>query len=150
MGSPERCVRYSDVTSNWAFMRTIRRTIGTSDRSWLLVALLVAIPVLVLIVTLAQRAWYPTGDLAQAELRMRSLPRLDAVLAVVTLLAVVAVSRIVVALYLYVFRWIVAIVALQVFTLGWGVATLLPRPTPTVTRRLARLAHTPLNEPCWK
>jgi hypothetical protein len=59
---------------------------------------------------------------------------------VVTLLAVVAVSRIFGALYLYVFRWIVAIVALQVFTLGWGVATLLPRPAPTVTRHLAGLA----------
>jgi hypothetical protein len=54
---------------------SIRRTIGTSDHSWLLVALLVAIPVLVLIVALSQRTWYPTGDLAQAELRMRSLPR---------------------------------------------------------------------------
>ncbi|MCU1452361.1 MAG: hypothetical protein JWN46_507 [Acidimicrobiales bacterium] len=41
----------------------------------LAVGLLVVLPVLVLIVALARRTWYPTGDQAQAELRMRSLPR---------------------------------------------------------------------------
>jgi hypothetical protein len=40
----------------------------------LLVGLCLAAPILVLVVALAQRTWYPTGDLAQAELRMRSLP----------------------------------------------------------------------------
>jgi hypothetical protein len=44
------------------------------DRRWWLVALVVGIPILVLVVALAQRTWYPTGDQAQAELRMRSLP----------------------------------------------------------------------------
>jgi hypothetical protein len=44
------------------------------DRRWLLIALVVAIPVLILIGSLAQRTWYPTGDQAQAELRMQSLP----------------------------------------------------------------------------
>jgi hypothetical protein len=37
--------------------------------------LVVGLPILVLIAVLAHRTWYPTGDLAQAELRMRSLPR---------------------------------------------------------------------------
>ena len=49
----------------------------------------------------------------------------------------VAVSRIFGSLYLYTFRWIVVIVALQVFTLGWGIASLLPRPSPLAQRRLA-------------
>jgi hypothetical protein len=44
------------------------------DRRWWLVAVAVGIPILVLVVALAQRTWYPTGDQAQAELRMRSLP----------------------------------------------------------------------------
>lgn len=41
---------------------------------WPVVAALVALPIVVLVVVLAQRTWTPTGDLAQAELRMRSLP----------------------------------------------------------------------------
>lgn len=41
----------------------------------LLVATCIALPFVVLIVVLSRRTWYPTGDLAQAELRMRSLPR---------------------------------------------------------------------------
>ncbi|HEX7132854.1 MAG TPA: hypothetical protein VF228_09775, partial [Iamia sp.] len=41
---------------------------------WWVVAALVVLPVLVLVVALAQRTWYPTGDQAQAELRMLSLP----------------------------------------------------------------------------
>ncbi|MCB1039658.1 MAG: hypothetical protein KDA94_09045, partial [Acidimicrobiales bacterium] len=36
---------------------------------------LVGLPLLVLVAVLAQRTWYPTGDLAQAEMRMRSIPR---------------------------------------------------------------------------
>lgn len=85
-------------------------------------------------------AWAAVAALVAVGRANPSLTRLDAVLAVVTLLGVVAVSRIFGPLLLYVFRWIVAIVALQVFTLGWGVATLLPQPAPTVTRRLAGLA----------
>jgi hypothetical protein len=42
--------------------------------AWWVVAALVVLPVLVLVVSLAQRTWYPTGDQAQAELRMLSLP----------------------------------------------------------------------------
>ena len=45
-----------------------------ADRRWLLVAVVVAAPILILIGALAQRTWYPTGDQAQAELRMLSLP----------------------------------------------------------------------------
>jgi len=43
---------------------------------WLTVAIGAAavVPILVLIAVLARRTWYPTGDIAQAELRMRSLP----------------------------------------------------------------------------
>ena len=67
------------------------------------------------------------------------LTRLNAVLGVATVLGVFTVSRIFGALYLYVFRWIVAIIALQVFALGWGLATLLPRPFP-VSRRLVGAA----------
>jgi len=44
------------------------------DLRWLLIAAVCAIPIVVLIVALAQRTWYPTGDQAQAELRMLSLP----------------------------------------------------------------------------
>lgn len=66
-----------------------------------------------------------------------SLTRLNAVLAVVGALGVIAVSRVFGQLYLYTFRWIVAIVALQVFTLGWGIVALLPRPSPEWNRRFA-------------
>ncbi|MCB0970978.1 MAG: hypothetical protein KDA97_05600 [Acidimicrobiales bacterium] len=45
-----------------------------ADRRWLLVAVVVAAPILILIGALAQRTWYPTGDQAQAELRMLSMP----------------------------------------------------------------------------
>lgn len=41
---------------------------------WWVVAALVVAPVVVLVGALAQRTWYPTGDQAQAELRMLSLP----------------------------------------------------------------------------
>ncbi|QYG93017.1 hypothetical protein HC251_11625 [Iamia sp. SCSIO 61187] len=41
---------------------------------WWVVAVLVVVPVVVLVGALAQRTWYPTGDQAQAELRMLSLP----------------------------------------------------------------------------
>ncbi len=80
---------------------------------------------------------------AAAVARRRAEPgltRLNVVLAVSLVFAVFAVSRIFGALYLYVFRWIVGIVALQVFALGWGLATLLPRPSPPAGRRLAGLA----------
>ena len=38
------------------------------------VAVLVVLPILVLVAALGTRTWYPTGDQAQAELRMLSLP----------------------------------------------------------------------------
>lgn len=69
-----------------------------------------------------------------------ALSRLNALLAGTLLLGMFAVSRIFGSLYLYTFRWIVVIVALQVFSLGWGIAVLLPRPSPTAQRRLAGLA----------
>lgn len=58
---------------------TAPATTEESDRAgrwwWTVLAVLTALPILVLIVVLARRTWYPTGDLAQAELRMRSIPR---------------------------------------------------------------------------
>lgn len=47
---------------------------GRGWPAWEVVAALVVLPVLVLVGALAQRTWYPTGDQAQAELRMLSLP----------------------------------------------------------------------------
>jgi hypothetical protein len=70
----------------------------------------------------------------------RTLDRLNALLAGTLLVAMVAVSRIFGALYLYTFRWIVVLTALVVFALGWGLAVLLPRPSPAAARRLARVA----------
>ena len=67
----------------------------------------------------------------------RALVQLDAVLALALLLAVIAVSRIFGVPFLYVYRWITILVALVVFTLGWGIALLLPRPAgvwPTTGR----------------
>ncbi|WP_421119977.1 hypothetical protein ACE2AJ_01050 [Aquihabitans daechungensis] len=69
-----------------------------------------------------------------------ALSRFNALLAGTLLVGMFAVSRIFGSLYLYTFRWIVVIVALQIFTLGWGLAVLLPRPSPVVQRRLAGLA----------
>jgi len=69
-----------------------------------------------------------------------ALTRFNALLAGTLFVGMVAVSRIFGSLYLYTFRWIVVIVAFMVFTLGWGVAALLPRPSPVVQRRLAGLA----------
>lgn len=68
------------------------------------------------------------------------LQRLNALLAGTLLVGAFAVSRIFGALYLYTFRWIVVIVALLVFSLGWGIAVLVPRPSPATARRLAALA----------
>lgn len=69
-----------------------------------------------------------------------ALTRFNLLLAGTLLVGVMAVSRIFGSLYLYTFRWIVVIVAFQVFTLGWGIATLLPRPSPVLQRRFAGLA----------
>ncbi len=82
-------------------------------------------------------AWATVAALAARRRREPGLTRLNAVLAVGTVLGIFTVSRIFGALYLYVFRWFVAIIALQIFALGWGVATLLPRPLPVWSRRLA-------------
>ena len=90
----------------------------------------------VLLGALLLGAWGAMAILTAVRRRDRSLSRLDAVLAVVTVLAVVAVSRIFGALYLYVFRWIVAIVALQVFSLGCSISLWVPRPGPQAMRRL--------------
>jgi hypothetical protein len=69
-----------------------------------------------------------------------ALSRFNALLAGTLLVGMFAVSRIFGSLYLYTFRWIVVIVALQVFTLGRGLAVLLPRPSPVAQRRLAGVA----------
>lgn len=85
-------------------------------------------------------AWAVVAVLVMRKGEQPALSRFNSLLALTLLLGMVAVSRIFGALYLYTFRWIVVIVALQVFTLGWGLATLLPRPSPELARRLAGAA----------
>lgn len=82
-------------------------------------------------------AWAVVAVLVARRGERPSLQRLNALLAGTVLIAMVAVSRIFGALYLYTFRWIVVLTALVVFALGWGIATLLPRPSPSASRRLA-------------
>ena len=79
--------------------------------------------------------------------RHRNLLQLDAVLALALLFGFVAITRIFGEPYLYVFRWIVVLAALVVFTLGWGVAVIVPRrsnpdvrPVRTVRNRTAGAA----------
>ncbi|MCU1353488.1 MAG: hypothetical protein JWM05_2697, partial [Acidimicrobiales bacterium] len=69
----------------------------------------------------------------------RSLTRLNVVLALCLVAGTYAVSRIFGDFYLYVFRWICALTATVVLCLGWGLATLLPRPrlAPPAARRVA-------------
>ena len=85
-------------------------------------------------------AWLATAVLVAVRGDRPALTRFNALLAGTLLIGMFAVSRIFGSLYLYTFRWIVVIVAFQVFTLGWGLAVLLPRPSPIVQRRLAGLA----------
>jgi hypothetical protein len=85
-------------------------------------------------------AWAAVAVLVAVRADRPALSRFNALLAATLLVGMFAVSRIFGSLYLYTFRWIVVIVALQVFTLGWGLAALLPRPSPVVQRRLAGLA----------
>lgn len=85
-------------------------------------------------------AWAVVAAVVARRGERPSLQRLNALLAGTLLVAMVAVSRIFGALYLYTFRWIVVLTALVIFSLGWGIATLLPRPSPTTSRRLAALA----------
>lgn len=85
-------------------------------------------------------AWAVVAVLVMLRGSRPALSRFNALLAGTLLLGMFAVSRIFGSLYLYTFRWIVVIVALQVFTLGWGLATLLPKPSPTAQKRLAGLA----------
>lgn len=82
-------------------------------------------------------AWAVVAVLVARRGERPSLQRLNALLAGTVLIAMVAVSRIFGALYLYTFRWIVVLTALVVFALGWGIATLLPRRSPSASRRLA-------------
>lgn len=85
-------------------------------------------------------AWAIVAVVVMVRGERRSLSRFNALLAATLLIGIVAVSRIFGSLYLYTFRWIVVVVAMQVFTLGWGLATLVPRPSPLAHRRLAGLA----------
>lgn len=85
-------------------------------------------------------AWAVVAVLVMFRGERPALSRLNALLAATLLIGMFAVSRIFGSLYLYTFRWIVVIVAFQLFTLGWGIATLLPKPSPVVQRRLAGLA----------
>ena len=85
-------------------------------------------------------AWAAVAAVVARRRDEPGLTRFNAVLSVATLFGIFTVSRIFGSLYLYVFRWIVAIIALQVFALGWGIATLLPRPLPAWSRRLAGAA----------
>jgi hypothetical protein len=85
-------------------------------------------------------AWAVVAVVVAVRGERPALSRFNALLAGTLLIGMFAVSRIFGSLYLYTFRWIVVIVAFQVFTLGWGVATLIPRPSPVVQRRLAGMA----------
>lgn len=84
-------------------------------------------------------AWAVVAVLVAVRGDRPALSRFNALLTATLLVGMFAVSRIFGSLYLYTFRWIVVIVAFQVFTLGWGLATLLPRPSPVAQRRLAGL-----------
>lgn len=53
----------------------LQRSAASSVLERLLVIGLVSIPFVVLVVVLSRRGWHPTGDLAYAELRLRSMPR---------------------------------------------------------------------------
>lgn len=96
-----------------------------------------AVPGAVLVV-----AW--AGVAAAVAVRRRDpvLTRLNAVVGLTWVLGVVAVSRVFGELYLYTFRWIVVLAALQVFTLGWGAARLVGEraPRPTDALRFTALA----------
>ena len=85
-------------------------------------------------------AWLVVAGVVAWKRENLSLTRLNAVLLGVSLMGALAVSRVFGALYLYTFRWIVAIVAMQVFTLGWGLVVLLGRPSPVWQRRFAGVA----------
>lgn len=70
----------------------------------------------------------------------RRLDHLNVVLGLTGLLGTFAVTRVFGALYLYTFRWIAPIVALVVFSLGWGLALLVPKPSPKAAARWAGVA----------
>lgn len=91
-----------------------------------------AVPGLLLLV-----AWAAVAGVVAVRRTDATITRLNAVLAGSLLLGTIAVSRIFGALYLYTFRWIVVLAALMVFTTGWGLARLLPRPAPSLLPRLA-------------
>ncbi|HWJ60542.1 MAG TPA: hypothetical protein VNS19_01115 [Acidimicrobiales bacterium] len=82
-------------------------------------------------------AWAAVAVVIAVRRAQPALTRFNVLLAGTLLIGMFAVSRIFGSLYLYTFRWIVVIVAFQVFSLGWGIALLLPRPSPAVQRRLA-------------
>jgi len=84
-------------------------------------------------------AWLVVAVLVAVRRTRPALTRFNVLLAGTLVIGMFAVSRIFGSLYLYTFRWIVVIVAFQVFTLGWGIAVLLPRPSPDAQRRLAGL-----------
>ena len=65
-------------------------------------------------------AWVAVAILVTTRLRVASLNRLNFTLAVTSALGLVAISRVFGAIYLYTFRWIVVLVAFQIFSLGWG------------------------------
>jgi hypothetical protein len=67
-----------------------------------------------------------------------TLTRLNAVIALALVVGTVAVSRVFGALFLYTFRWIVALVALEVFTLGWGLLVLVRSRRPATVPSLLR------------
>lgn len=63
-----------------------------------------------------------------------TLARLNVVIALALLLTTAALARVFGAVYLYTFRWVVALVALEVFTLGWGAVVLAGRRVPVAPR----------------
>ncbi len=69
-------------------------------------------------------AWAAVAVAVAVRREAPTLTRLNGVVGMTLVVGVVAVSRVFGAVYLYTFRWIVVLVALEVFTLGWGGAVL--------------------------
>jgi len=87
-------------------------------------------------------AWAAVAGVVAVRRSEPTLTRLNSVIALTLVSGLAALSRVFGAVYLYTFRWVVALVALEVFALGWGLAVLLR----------SRGAHEPSAEvaPAWR
>ena len=80
--------------------------------------------------------WAAVAILVAIRAKSMPLTRFNALLAMAMVVAVVTVSRIFGVLYSYTFRWMAVVVALVVFSIGWGIALLVPSPKPEIAKRL--------------